>query len=396
MSVEPRLRGGQTVYLARWRDPDGRARSKTFARKVDAVHHERSVQTEIARGAYVDRAARLTVAEYARQWVDGQPHRTSSRINMRKWISNRLDRDPLGGLPLVKVRQADVRAWARRHAAVTPGTDARTAADRGAGLAPLTMKIQTGYLRSLFAAAMHEEPPLRATNPVPPLSRLPVTRAEAEPYVPLTVGQVRALAAEAWPRQAAMVLAQAGLGLRLGELLALRVQDVDFLHRKVRVVDQLEQCTLRRVPPKTARSRRTVPLPGWLAEVLAEHVRRWPPAPDGLLFTVDPANQRTRRAVPDNPWAVDHSLYQQMIKRAVARAGLPPGTSSHDLRHHYASMLIMAGQSVFTVAEMLGHASATLVLTTYGHMMPGSEDGVRQAIEAAWSAPEYTSAYTSQ
>jgi len=394
MSVEPRLRGGRTVYMARWRDPDGKPRSKSFARKVDAEHYERSVRTEMTRGAYVDRSAKLTVAEYGRQWVAGQPHKLSSRSNMEGWIRNRLDGDPLGAMPLVKVRQADIRAWVNRHANRT-GTDGRL--DKGAGLAPLTMKIHTGYLRSLFAAAMQEEPPLRATNPVPSLSRLPVVKAETERYVPLTVDQVRALAAEAWPRHAAMVLTQAGLGLRLGELLALRVQDVDFLHRKVQVADQLQMPTLERVPPKTPRSRRTVPLPAWLAEVLARHIQQWPHAPDGLLFTVDPVQQRTPRTKPVNPWAVDHSVYTKMIKRAVARAGLPDGTSSHDLRKHYASMLIKAGQSVFTVAEMLGHTDATLVLTTYGHMMPGSEEGVRQAIEAAWAedAAEYTTGYTS-
>ena len=77
------------------------------------------------------------------------------------------------------------------------------------------------------------------------------------------------------------------------------------------------------------------------------------------------------------------------MKRATAaakRAGLPAGTTSHDLRHHYASVLLAAGESVVAVAERLGHDNATLVLTTYGHLMPDSEDRTRMAVDEAWSA----------
>jgi integrase len=70
---------------------------------------------------------------------------------------------------------------------------------------------------------------------------------------------------------------------------------------------------------------------------------------------------------------------------AVRKAGLPAGTTSHALRHHYASLLLAAGESVVAVAERLGHENATLVLTTYGHLMLDSEDRTRRAIDAAWT-----------
>ena len=72
--------------------------------------------------------------------------------------------------------------------------------------------------------------------------------------------------------------------------------------------------------------------------------------------------------------------------RAVKRAGLPEGTTSHDLRHHYASVLLAAGESIVAVAERLGHENSSLVLSTYGHLMPDSEDRTRRAIDEAWSA----------
>jgi integrase len=76
-------------------------------------------------------------------------------------------------------------------------------------------------------------------------------------------------------------------------------------------------------------------------------------------------------------------------KLAVAKGPtFPAGATTHDLRHHYASVLLAAGESVVAVAERLGHENATLVLTTYGHLLQDSEDRTRKAVDDAWSAPE--------
>jgi integrase len=78
--------------------------------------------------------------------------------------------------------------------------------------------------------------------------------------------------------------------------------------------------------------------------------------------------------------------YYGALSMATAnRAGLSAGTTSHDLRHHCASVLLAAGESVVAVAERLGHESATLVLESYGHLMPDSEDRTRRAVDEASS-----------
>ena len=75
-----------------------------------------------------------------------------------------------------------------------------------------------------------------------------------------------------------------------------------------------------------------------------------------------------------------------VFKRAVkATAEIPNTTTTHSLRHHYASVLLLAGDSVVAVAERLGHDNATLVLSTCGHLMPDTEDRTRRALENAWS-----------
>ena len=76
-----------------------------------------------------------------------------------------------------------------------------------------------------------------------------------------------------------------------------------------------------------------------------------------------------------------------MFRRAVGKAKLPDGTTSHDLRHHYASVLIARGEDVVTVSERLGHEDATLVLTTYAHPDAGVRNKTRRLLDEAWCAP---------
>lgn len=101
-----------------------------------------------------------------------------------------------------------------------------------------------------------------------------------------------------------------------------------------------------------------MPLPQVVAEALSRHIEDFPPPEDGTLFT-------TRFGAPYR-----HDYYgTRIFSEAVRAAGLPPSTTSHDLRHHYASVLLAQGESVIAVAERLGHHNAGLVLSTYGHLM---------------------------
>ncbi|MGH3548562.1 MAG: tyrosine-type recombinase/integrase, partial [Pseudonocardiaceae bacterium] len=225
-----------------------------------------------------------------------------------------------------------------------------------------------------------------ATNPVVRVSLPSVTR---ERVVPLSVVQVLALADAVPDRYRAMVITQAGLGLRIGELLGLRVADVDFLRRTVRVEHQAHSVTRELVQPKTASSRRTIPLPAMVADALAAHLAQYPPGPD--VQCTCPGNVGCSRSASGllfhtaGGTALDHDYYgHRIFGAAVRRAGLPTGTASHDLRHHFASVLLAACESVVAVAEWLGHDNATLVLTTYGHLMANSEDRMRKAIDTAY------------
>ncbi|MGH3785094.1 MAG: tyrosine-type recombinase/integrase [Pseudonocardiaceae bacterium] len=124
--------------------------------------------------------------------------------------------------------------------------------------------------------------------------RVSLPTAPRERVVPLTVPQVLALADAVPARYRAMVLTQAGLGLRIGELLGLRLADIDFLRRTVRIEHQSHAVTRALVPPKTESSRRGT-----------------------VNTTIRKANAKLPADAPREP-----ELH----------------ITSHDLRHHFASV----------------------------------------------------------
>jgi integrase len=289
------------------------------------------------------------------------PVRPTTARRVDEQIRRYLEGRPLGARRLVAVKPSEVQAWA---------------AELSQKLSPATVRLQVTMLRTVYNAAVLDR--LVAASPV---VRISLPRAERARVVPLTVAQVRELAAAVPARNRAMVIAQAGLGLRLGELLAMRQQDVNFLGRSVRIEWQLDEESRQRVEPKTPRSRRTIPLPQVAADALAEHIRRWPPLPDGSLF------------YGHNRRVYAHTFYaSQVFKTAVRRLAkvegstFPAGTTTHDCRHHYASVLLAAGESVVAVAERLGHDNAGMVIRVYGHLLPDSESRTRRAVDDAWNA----------
>jgi integrase len=196
---------------------------------------------------------------------------------------------------------------ARRLASVLPSEVQSWASDRAKELGTLTVRNLVSTLRSIYAAAVLDR--LVGSSPV---VRVALPRHERERVVPLTVAQVGRLA-EAMPnRNQAVVITQAGLRLRIGELLALCAVDVDFLHRAIRVEFQLAPGSKIRSEPKTPRSRRTLPLPQVVADAVAEHIAAYPPGKDGTLFY-------TRTGAPYR-----HDYYgAKVFKTTVHKAGLP-------------------------------------------------------------------------
>jgi site-specific recombinase XerD len=80
---------------------------------------------------------------------------------------------------------------------------------------------------------------------------------------------------------------------------------------------------------------------------------------------------------------INHYVWKPALERAGVETTRENGM--HALRHHYASVLLDAGESIKAVSEFLGHADAGFTLRTYTHLMPSSDERTRQAVDAAFA-----------
>jgi len=342
------------TYYARWRDPSGKQRAKTFDRKIDAERFLASVTIDALSGRYVDpRAGRVTVADYVAGWVDAQPWRESTRSS-REAVLDAQILPAFGRLPISSIRPSDVQAWIGRMSAN--------------GLAPSTVEAYFRVFAQIVGSARRDR--LIAETPCDGV-RLPRRDRGHSVSRVLSVDEVARLADEVPARYRALVIVSAALGLRQGEACGLAVDRVDFLRRTVTIDRQV--VTRKRAgdagfgPPKTPSSVRTIPLPSTVADVLAAHLAEFGEGPDRLVFTTSTGAMISRQT-----W---HGAFSAAAKRSGIDA------SSHDLRHHAASLLISAGCSPRAVASFLGHRNAAETLNTYAHLWPSDEGRIVAAID---------------
>jgi integrase len=350
-------------WRVRWIDPEtGRKREQLFEKQSDAERHDVNVRADIARGQYIDpRAGRVTLGEHAARWEANQvTGESQARI-----IDNALRLHILPELesrPLSAIRRSDVQALVKGLAEA---------------LAPGTVRNVYEVMARLMTAAVDDR--LISATPCTRIALPPVADVEV---VPPTVERVQEIALAIPDRYRAAVIMLAGSGLRIGELLGLRVTDVDFLRRSVRVERQRLQ-NGKIAPPKTAKSRRTVPLGRVVVDALAAHLAAYPSGE--WLFTDDfgrPISytwwKRAWAAAFDELQAVEDAAAEKARRKRVAieRA------TTHDLRHFYASALIAGGATVKQVQTVLGHSSAVITLRVYSHLWPGDEDRTRSIVDA--------------
>ncbi|MGA8847488.1 MAG: site-specific integrase, partial [Nocardioides sp.] len=205
--------------------------------------------------------------------------------------------------------------------------------------------------------------------PSSPCLRITLPRSAGREVVPPTleaIEEVREILDERW-RVIPLVLA--GSGLRIGELLGLRVHDVDYLRREIRVERQRLQSG-EIAPLKSQSSRRKVPVGKVVMEALAAHLTEFPGTDDALF-------------VNEFSEPLEYRRWKRLWSDAASAAKV--SATTHDLRHFAASALISGGASVKQVQTFLGHASAVITLRTYAHMFPGDEDRTRNVLDAALS-----------
>ena len=170
-------------------------------------------------------------------------------------------------------------------------------------------------------------------------------------------------------------------GMREGELLGLRWQDVDLPRRIVQVRMNVQETLGRYIiaETKTAYSRRTVALTQAAVDALAEHWQKQQQVKIemGSMWT-------DNDLVFPNGYGgimIPHNITRRSFKRYLVKAGLSRDVRFHDLRHTAATLLLASGVNVKVVSEMLGHSDVSITLRVYAHVLPHMQQSAVAAMD---------------
>jgi integrase len=346
------------VWRARYRGPDSREHSRTFRTKIAAQRWLATVETSKVTGEWIDPAlGKILCGDYIDSWLATKSDVTAStKLNIEGRINKHV-RPFFADMPVSAVRPSHARTFVADLVS--------------AGLAPSTVKSITLTTSQIFAQAVEDLLIIR--SPFGKVS-VPADRNREEMHF-LTAEEVNRLAAAIDRRYRAAIFLSAYGGLRAGELWALRIERLNVLAGTVDVVASMSEAGgLHSGPTKTGK-RRTIVVPRFLAQMLGEHIGRYPSA-EGWVFTAGEGGPIHH-----------HNFRNRHYVRATEVAELP-GVRFHDLRHTCAALLIAAGRHLEEVKTYLGHSSIRVTSDRYGHLFPEARAALADALDATYrSAP---------
>ncbi len=320
-------------------------------------------------GGLVFEAGSVTVAEYLDRWLSDSVRDTVKERTFDGYESIvRVHLKPsVGKLKLKALSPAHVRGLYRQK--LEGGLSGRR-----------VQYIHVTLHKALKQAVMDGLIPRNVTEAVKP------PRPSGKEIKPLNREQTMALleAAKGDRLEAIFVLAVTS-GLRQGELLGLRWEDLDLDAGTLAVRRTLSVTKSGLVfgTPKSAKSRRSVRLTPLAVQALKRHrtAQNRERLSLGSLWQDGDLVFPGETGQPLRPW----SLTGGSFKRLRARAGLPDTLRFHDLRHTCATLLLTKGVHPKVVQELLGHATISITLDTYSHVLPNMQSEAVNAMEDALS-----------
>jgi integrase len=353
-----------------------RQRTETFRTKKEALAREREWLTEIERGTAVD-MTKMTVGEYLAHWLA-----TSVKHSVRNTTYNSYEQlirihiaPALGAVPVQKLMPAQVQAF--YQVKLTEPRAATKGKKTGTPLSPRTVRYLHTVLREALQQAVKWGIVYRNVCDATEPPRAPRPQISA-----WTGEEMRAFlaAAKEDDYRAAWILALT-TGLRRGELLGLRWQDVDLARGVLHVRQSLVEigANVYFHEPKTKSGRRVVALTVESIAALTAHRDAQTFQRKGcgdewrdhdLVFTVgDGGPIRPRNFV---------RRYQEL----VTAAGVPI-LPFHSVRHAHATALLKRGVNLKIVSERLGHSGIQITADTYSHVTPDMQRDAITGLDAA-------------
>jgi integrase len=283
----------------------------------------------------------------------------------------------IGGKRLNELTRADVEEIQRQ------------AHTKGLGPSSIELVLVVGH--ALLSYAANKEEIAGVKNPFHQATRL--YRAKRRDYVVVSADEGKDLLAVLRPSHYAHAFALMLLcGLRVNEALGLRWRDIDLAHGRLKVDGQIatvDGVRMRISDTKTDSSHRILtPLPDPVVAALkAQRKGQMAEQASDLVFTA-----------PDGRPASDRSLlrdFNRLVDAAVVAGELPAVLGNgepvadmrlHDLRHSYATILLLRGIPLAQVSANLGHKNPAITLRVYSHVLPQSQQAAADAITQAFAA----------
>lgn len=380
--ISQRKDGRWCAVITVGRKEDGKLKQKFFYGKTrqEVAEKLNKALAEVRQGTYVE-PSKLTVGEWLDTWLKeyARPHIRPSTWQNYEMVIRVHIKPAIGSLQLKQLQAAHLQRLyneKRENGRV----------DGRGGLSARTVRIIHTVMHASLKQALKEG--LVARN-VAEATTLPRQQKKELRVLTLEEEQ-RFIAAVAGDRLGTAFLLDLASGMRLGELLALRWQDVDLKEGVIRVRQALSRVKVPDGPtktalifqePKTAKGKRSIPLPEWAIAALKAHKARQ--AQEKLLLGLAYQDNglvfATEEGKPIEPRNFIRKFYQLREK-----AGLPKDVNFHALRHTYATRLLEANEHPKVVQELLGHSQISMTLDTYSHVLPELKKAAAAKLNNLW------------
>ena len=347
-------------WLVRYRDDANHIRQRSFALKEDALDFQAEIRfdTDGSDRRRRQKLARSLFKDVAERWYQSRDAmgRTPATLAAYRTVLKTHLAPAFGDRPISRIQPSDIEAMIA-NAKVSPKTQRNI------------LRVLSPIMKLAVRDGMIQANPCSLVE----------VNSNGEGHQEmrfLTADQVHQLAEEVGPEYSTLILFAAYTGMRAGEIVALRVKNVDPLRRRVHVQESATDVsgTIHIGTTKNKKQRHVV-LPLFLVELLAEHIAGRRPEdhvfPGGRGGTLRYGNFYGRH-------------FRPAVNRLVDRGDWPEdlrGLRFHDLRHTCASLLISKGVQPLAVSRQLGHSSIAITMDRYSHLYPEDQDRVAEALD---------------
>ena len=340
---------------------NGRRKAKKIGNKRAAVEVAKKIEAKLTLGelGFIQKKVESQplfreFAEYWKSYTLPATCKLSTQVDYKSILDNHIMK-VFGKIPVVDITRKSIRTFL-----IEKGQT---------GYAPSTVSHMKSCLAGVLEIAVDDE--IIKHNPAHRIgkyqnnsNRLDEVKDEIQFLTKAELSKLMSVFREHFPAHYPMALLLVRTGMRIGEAVALKWEDVDFDQRLITVRRTLSRGQLG--TPKNGKKRdvdMSLKLTGVLKEL--HHKKKLEALKNGSGKIIEWINPNANGNFLDiNNWR------KRVFYAALKKAKLPQ-VRVHGMRHTYASLLIQAGESLAYVRDQLGHYSIKVIVDTYGHLVPG-------------------------